>query len=272
MLAEFDGGGTRTQRYAYLDGDHAPTQVQDLNGTFYVHADHVDTPRLATSSVGAVIWKSRYEAFGTAVVDTDPDGNSQFVTLNQRFSGQYKDNESGNHYNYFRDFDPKTGRYLQGDPIGLRGGLNIYEYGYSNPITEKDPSGLQPLARPPRRMPGREYVPPRYRNDRPPWLHDQGLPRPPSGPYPPGFNDQLYRDLDFYVDRLRDSQLEHPENDRRRRALELLRDWMRRNPPPEPHPSQCGMNDDLEMDNYLELVRRMYDYFDNEWSWAPPTR
>lgn len=42
---------------------------------------------------------------------------------NLRFAGQYFDEETGLHYNYFRDYDPQTGRYVQSDPIGLNGGL-----------------------------------------------------------------------------------------------------------------------------------------------------
>ncbi|MFO2207069.1 RHS repeat-associated core domain-containing protein, partial [Pseudomonas aeruginosa] len=43
--------------------------------------------------------------------------------VNLRFPGQYYDAESGLHYNYFRDYDPETGRYVESDPIGLTGGL-----------------------------------------------------------------------------------------------------------------------------------------------------
>ncbi|WP_168191026.1 RHS repeat-associated core domain-containing protein, partial [Pseudomonas sp. PIC25] len=71
--------------------------------------------------------------------DVDGDGIATDIPL--RFPGQLYDAHSALHYNYFRDYDPQTGRYVESDPIGLAGGLNTYGYVSGNPAKFSDPRG-----------------------------------------------------------------------------------------------------------------------------------
>jgi RHS repeat-associated protein len=90
-----------------------------------------------TDSSGTVVWAADYLPFGQADVTVET------VENNLRFVGQYYDNETGLHYNYFRYYDPSLGRYLRADPIGLEGGINLYAYVENNSINLIDPFGLR---------------------------------------------------------------------------------------------------------------------------------
>jgi RHS repeat-associated protein len=92
----------------------------------YLHADHLGTPRVATNEANVVVWRNLpiSEPFGMALPEEDPDGDGQPTIINLRFPGQYFDRETQLHYNYYRDYDPGVGRYVQPDPIGLAGGIN----------------------------------------------------------------------------------------------------------------------------------------------------
>ena len=54
---------------------------------------------------------------------------------------QVRDAQTGKHYNYFRDYDPALGRYIESDPIGLDGGTNTFGYVEGNPLSLSDPTG-----------------------------------------------------------------------------------------------------------------------------------
>ncbi len=143
LLAETDAAGTVQVEYVYLDG--APLAVLYPTGAVplaYVHTDPLGMPQALTDAAGGVVWRASYDPFGEATVNADPDGDGAQTMFNLRLPGQYFDAETGLHYNYFRDYDPRLGRYLESDPIGLEGGLNTYAYVGGNPLGRIDPRGL----------------------------------------------------------------------------------------------------------------------------------
>lgn len=109
---------------------------------YYIHNDASGTPQAATDESGKVVWKAHTDPFGGTTVDEDPDGDGIKFEMNIRRPGQYYDKETGLHYNYSRHYNPKTGRYLTSDPIGLAGGHNTYAYVANNPYRYNDPYGL----------------------------------------------------------------------------------------------------------------------------------
>ena len=109
---------------------------------YFVHTDHLNTPRLIASDTGQAVWQwNNDDPYGNNAPNENPSSAGQF-TFNLRFPGQYFDSETSTHYNYFRDYDASTGRYAQSDPIGLIGGINTYAYVDGNPIGYIDPEGL----------------------------------------------------------------------------------------------------------------------------------
>jgi RHS repeat-associated protein len=116
-------------------GDAGPTA--SIGGKlYYVHADHLGTPQLVTDGSQNVVWSATYQPYGATGTITAS------ITQNLRLPGQYADSETGFNYNGFRDYMPNLGRYLETDPIGLRGGANGYAYVDANPIRDADLSGL----------------------------------------------------------------------------------------------------------------------------------
>jgi RHS repeat-associated protein len=104
----------------------------------YYHLDHAGTPREMTDAQGRIVWSGRYGAWGAlARADVHRIDNPL------RFQGQYHDAETGLHYNLMRYYDPRAGRFIHQDPIGLKGGDNLYAYA-PNPLNWVDPLGLDP--------------------------------------------------------------------------------------------------------------------------------
>jgi RHS repeat-associated protein len=139
-VGEYDASGNEIKTYGWQPNSTWSTDplFMKQNGVYYYYRnDHLGTPMQMTDSDGLVVWEAKYDAFGKAAVDA-----GSTVTNNLRFPGQYYDSETGLHYNWHRYYNPETGRYLTPDPIGLAGGINLYQYANANPVNFYDPYGL----------------------------------------------------------------------------------------------------------------------------------
>ncbi|WNC69620.1 RHS repeat-associated core domain-containing protein [Thalassotalea nanhaiensis] len=144
LLAEMDVSGIVTDEHIYLGNMPIAVIKHKTAGSelFYVHSDHLNTPRAITKQDKTEVWQWQSDPFGKGLANNDVDLDGTTFDYNKRFPGQYYDGESGLHYNYYRDYDPTTGRYLQSDPIGLNGGMNTFGYVGGNPLMYTDPLGL----------------------------------------------------------------------------------------------------------------------------------
>ncbi|MCW7755457.1 RHS domain-containing protein [Desulfobotulus sp. H1] len=144
-MAELDGSGREIRSFGWKPQGiwgTDPLYLKEAGHYYWYHNDHLGTPQMLTASSGAVVWEAKYESFGRAMV-----AGGTRVKNPLRFPGQYEDEETGLHYNWWRYYDPEVGRYLRVDPIGLEGGdVNLYGYAFSNPLNFIDPDGRRILA------------------------------------------------------------------------------------------------------------------------------
>ena len=154
------GSALRFEEIVWIDNTpvgrvlSSTTEAQEV---YAIHSDHLNTPRaLASAQVqnhqpaGTVVWRwklnqhtaSGSNAFGAQGATEDADGNGSVVKFDLRFPGQQWDAAVGLHYNYFRDYEAGTGRYVESDPIGLAGNISTYGYAVAAPLMAFDSLGL----------------------------------------------------------------------------------------------------------------------------------
>ncbi len=106
-------------------------QGKEFDDVWFYHCDHLGTPQEMTDHTGAIIWKAEYKAWRDCKAEKAKSNffeNSEIISNNIRFQGQYFDEETGLHYNRYRYYSPYVGRFISKDPIGLLGGNNVYAY------------------------------------------------------------------------------------------------------------------------------------------------
>ena len=139
LVAETAANGLPVREYLYT-GTMRVAMVGYQNSAegelYYVHNDHLGTPRVMTDAAANIVWAAYSTPFGETDIQADNINNPL------RFPGQYADDETGYSYNYFRDYEPSLGRYIQSDPIGLAGGVNTFGYVLGNPLNRIDLFGV----------------------------------------------------------------------------------------------------------------------------------
>jgi RHS repeat-associated protein len=109
---------------------------------YSIAPDHLGAPYKIVNSANAQVWFWDHDPFGNGA----PTAAAGFWHR-LRFPGQVYDSESKLHSNGQRDYDPRLGRYLESDPIGLEGGINTYAYAGNYPVDAIDPLGLYRTSR-----------------------------------------------------------------------------------------------------------------------------
>ncbi len=143
-LGDYNNTGAPIQQAVWMDD--LPVGLMASNGLNYVEADALGTPRVVIDPVRDVAiwrWDLTGEVFGNTAPNQNPDGDTNQFVFNMRFPGQRYDAASGLNYNYFRDYEASIGRYVESDPIGLRGGISTYGYAAQSPLVAVDKLGLK---------------------------------------------------------------------------------------------------------------------------------
>ncbi len=136
------GGTSADTPVDYLFVDAIPVAQIRAKTLSYIEADHLGTPRVsATPATNDQEWA--WDLLGDAFGANEAITSLTRETVDLRYPGQWLDSETGIHYNYFRDYDPGVGRYVESDPIGLKSGLTTYSYASSTPLGIRDTLGLE---------------------------------------------------------------------------------------------------------------------------------
>jgi len=137
-IEEYNDSGSLVRRYIYGVGIDECLFVKDIatGSITYLHSDAGGSTVLTTDSTGTPTRRNVYTPWGDLA-----SGSLSGITIG--FTGQFYEQEADLYFYKARHYSPKLGRFLQNDPIGYDGGMNLYEYCGSDPVNFSDPLGLQ---------------------------------------------------------------------------------------------------------------------------------
>ena len=134
IIAEYAGWSAPSAQYTFVPGTDDPLIRTTGSTSRYYQRDGVGSVVALTDQAGAATGTQRFDAWGNQLASTG--------TIPQYgYTGREPD-ETGLVYYRARYYDPSVGRFIERDPIGLKGGINRYAYVGGNPVNFNDPSGL----------------------------------------------------------------------------------------------------------------------------------
>ena len=110
----------------------------------YQYSNHLGSVGLELNEDAAIISYEEYHTYGTVAYQATNTAINA-IAKRYRYTGMERDGESGLNYHSARYYLPWLGRWLSADPIGIEGGMNLYEYSLCNPINLFDQNGGQPV-------------------------------------------------------------------------------------------------------------------------------
>jgi RHS repeat-associated protein len=134
-LAETDAGGNITAYYVY--GLGLISKITPSNQSYFYHFDGIGSTVGISDSSGNMVNKYAYDAFGKVLNQVEAIANPF------KYVGAFgvMDEGNGSFYMWARYYDPEVGRFINKDPIGFAGGLNLFQYVANNPVNKIDPEG-----------------------------------------------------------------------------------------------------------------------------------
>jgi RHS repeat-associated protein len=114
-------------------------QGVNLNSKNWLHSDHLGSIVAVTDGSNGHVTPNRYDEYGI------PQHDAQGVNTNSgrfQYTGQAWIDEVGMYYYKARFYSARLGRFMQTDPVGYQGGVNLYAYADDDPTDRNDPTGL----------------------------------------------------------------------------------------------------------------------------------
>ncbi|MGA2299528.1 MAG: RHS repeat-associated core domain-containing protein [Candidatus Acidiferrum sp.] len=135
LIEETNSSGAAVARYSQTQNIDEPLAVLRGGSTSYYHEDGLGSVTSLSNAAGALAQTYTFDSFGNQTA------SSGSLTNPFQYTARESDAETGLYYYRARYYDPNTGRFLNEDPTGFRGGINLYGCVGNNPINKTDPDG-----------------------------------------------------------------------------------------------------------------------------------